>query len=61
MTDKELTKKEMEETVGGRKIRRVDSDAAPAKSSVELNPDESNVEPLNEPLGGLTPGGKSTS
>jgi hypothetical protein len=56
--EKELTKKEMEDTVGGRKTRRTTEPLRTAESDVS---DTGSTEPLNDPpYGGLTPGGKST-
>lgn len=39
--ERDLTEEELEQTAGGRKLRRVDSDAAPAGGSIELGADES--------------------
>ena len=57
--DKELTKKEMEETVGGLKTRRTTEEPT-SGGTIPVGPDAP-TEPLNDPPhGGLTPGGKST-
>jgi len=57
--EKELTKKEMEDTVGGLKTRRV-TEAPSTGGTIDLS-DEPATEPLNDPpYGGLTPGGKKS-